>query len=86
MLFEAMRYAICTFVILFQAQFVFTQNAKVVPLIAEIQLNDRLQIQVSASLAMKNPKAPITIYNGKEVYQLSVKKRIGDTIIYQFPA
>jgi thiol-disulfide isomerase/thioredoxin len=86
MLFEAMRHAICTFVILFQAQFVFTQNAKVVPLIAEIQLNDRLQIQVSASLAMKNPKAPITIYNGKEVYQLSVKKRIGDTIIYQFPA
>ena len=81
-----MRYAICTFVILFQAQFVFTQNAKVVPLIAEIQLNDRLQINVSASLAMKNPKAPITIYNGKEVYQLSVKKRIGDTIIYQFPA
>jgi thiol-disulfide isomerase/thioredoxin len=81
-----MRHAICTFIILFQVQFVFTQNAKVVPLIAEIQLNDRLQIQVSASLAKKNPKAPITIYNGKEVYQLSVKKRIGDTIIYQFPA
>jgi len=84
--FEAMRHAICTIIILFQVQFVFTQNAKVVPLIAEIQLNDRLQIQVSASLAKKNPKAPITIYNGKEVYQLSVKKRIGDTIIYQFPA
>ena len=84
--FEAMRHAIYTFVILFQLQFVFTQNAKVVPLIAEIQLNDRLQIQLSASLAKKNPKAPITIYNGKEVYQLSVKKRLGDTIIYQFPA
>ena len=64
----------------------FAQHVISLPFIAEIHLNDRLQIQVSASLAEKNPKAPITIYNGKEVYQLSVKKRIGDTIVYQFPA
>lgn len=86
MRFEAMRHAFYTLVILFQAKFVFTQNAKAIPLIAEIQLNDRLQMQVSGSLAANNLKAPITIYNGKEVYQLSVKKRIGDTIVYQFPA
>jgi thiol-disulfide isomerase/thioredoxin len=86
MLIEAMRHVFYTLVILFQSKFVFTQNAKAIPLIAEIQLNDRLQIQVSGSLAANNLKAPITIYNGKEVYQLSVKKRIGDTIVYQFPA
>jgi thiol-disulfide isomerase/thioredoxin len=62
------------------------QNAKDHPLIVDIQLNDRLQMQVNASIAALNNKAPITIFNGKEVYQLSVKKRIGDTIVYQFPA
>jgi len=64
----------------------YAQNAQNARYIVEIQLNDRLQMQVSAGLPSKDPKAPITIYNGKEVYQLSVKKRIGDTIIYQFPA
>lgn len=64
----------------------YAQNAQNVGYIVEIQLNDRLQMQVSAGLSSKDPKAPFTIYNGKEVYQLSVKKRIGDTIVYQFPA
>lgn len=71
---------------LFNANLTFAQQATGLPFIAEIQLNDRLQIQVIAALAEENLKAPITIYNGKEVYQLSVKKRIGDTIVYQFPA
>lgn len=74
------------FLTLFYANLTFAQHVNSLPFIAEIQLNDRLQIQVTAALAEKNPKAPITIYNGKEVYQLSVKKRIGDTIVYQFPA
>lgn len=74
------------FLTLFYANLTFAQHVNSLPFIAEIQLNDRLQIQVIAALAEKNPKAPITIYNGKEVYQLSVKKRIGDTIVYQFPA
>lgn len=71
-----------------QAQDNFTArpNGVLFPYVAEIQLNDRLQIQVTASLAEKNAKSSITIYNGKEVYQLSVKKRIDDTLIYQFPA
>lgn len=56
------------------------------PYVAEIQLNDRLQIKVTAALGAINDKAEITIYNGKEVYQLSVKKRMGDTLVYQFPA
>jgi len=81
-----MRTFIYIIVILFHANFLFAQNAKTLPFIAEIQLNDRLQIQVIVALAEKNPNSPITIYNGKEVYQLSVKKRIGDTIVYQFPA
>ena len=81
-----MRFFIYIIVILFHANFLFAQNAKTLPFIAEIQLNDRLQIQVIVALAEKNPNSPITIYNGKEVYQLSVKKRIGDTIVYQFPA
>lgn len=68
------------------ANLTFAQHVTCLPFIAEIQLNDRLQIQVTATLAEKNTKSPITIYNGKEVYQLSVKKRIGDTIVYQFPA
>lgn len=71
---------------LFSANLTFAQHVNSLPFIAEIQLNDRLQIQVIATLAEENLKAPITIYNGKEVYQLSVKKRIGDTIVYQFPA
>jgi thiol-disulfide isomerase/thioredoxin len=62
------------------------QNANDYPFIADIQLNDKLQIQVTARIAAKNNKASITIYNGREVYHLSVKKRNGDTIIYQFPA
>lgn len=81
-----MRSFIFIIVILLHANFLFAQNATTLPFIAEIQLNDRLQIQVIAALAEENLKAPITIYNGKEVYQLSVKKRIGDTIVYQFPA
>jgi thiol-disulfide isomerase/thioredoxin len=81
-----MRFFIYIVVILFHANFLFAQNATTLPFIAEIQLNDRLQIQVIVALAEKNPNSPITIYNGKEVYQLSVKKRIGDTIVYQFPA
>ena len=71
---------------LFNANLSFAQQAIGLPFIAEIQLNDRLQIQVSAALTEENLKSPITIFNGKEVYQLSVKKRIGDTIVYQFPA
>ena len=81
-----MRSFIFIIVILLHANFLFAQNATPLPFIAEIQLNDRLQIQVTASLAEKNAKSPITIYNGKEVYQLSVNKRIGDTIVYKFPA
>ena len=81
-----MRTFIYIIVILLHANFLFAQNAITLPFIAEIQLNDRLQIQVTASLAEKNSKSPITIYNGKEVYLLSVNKRIGDTIVYQFPA
>ena len=81
-----MRSFIFINVILLHANCLFAQNAITFPFIAEIQLNDRLQIQVTASLAEKNSKSPITIYNGKEVYQLSVNKRIGDTIVYQFPA
>jgi thiol-disulfide isomerase/thioredoxin len=69
-----------------QDHFATQPNGVLLPYIAEIQLNDRLQIQVNVALPEKNPKSPITIYNGKEVYQLSVKKRIGDTIVYQFPA
>lgn len=79
-----MRYLI--FVLFLLPLLNYAQNAQNFPYIVEIQLNDRLQMQVSAGLPSKDPKAPITIYNGKEVYQLSVKKRIGDTIIYQFPA
>lgn len=71
---------------LYYANLTLAQHVNSLPFIAEIQLNDRLQIQVIATLAEENLKAPITIYNGKEVYQLSVKKRMGDTIVYQFPA
>ncbi len=71
---------------LFGCNLTFAQQGSYYPFVAEIQLNDRLQMQVSAGLPSKDPKAPITIQNGKEVYQLSVKKRIGDTIVYQFPA
>jgi thiol-disulfide isomerase/thioredoxin len=81
-----MRLLICTLFLCNHVFGVWAQNATTIPFIAEIQLNDRLQIQVTAALAEKNVKSPITIYNGKEVYQLSVKKRIGDTIVYQFPA
>lgn len=79
-----MRYLI--FVLFLLPLLNYAQNAQNFPYIVEIQLNDRLQMQVSAGLSSKDPKAPITIYNGKEVYQLSLKKRMGDTIIYQFPA
>jgi thiol-disulfide isomerase/thioredoxin len=79
-----MRYLIFTLFLL--PLLSYAQNALNFGYIVEIQLNDRLQMQVSAALPSKDPKAPFTIYNGEEVYQLSVKKRIGDTIIYQFPA
>jgi thiol-disulfide isomerase/thioredoxin len=69
-----------------QDNFASRPNGALFPYIAEIQLNDRLQIEVTAALVEKNSKSPITIYNGKEEYQLSVNKRIGDTLIYQFPA
>jgi len=69
-----------------QDNFAARPNGVLFPYIAEIQLNDRLQIEVTAALVEKNSKSPITIYNGKEEYQLSVNKRIGDTLIYQFPA
>lgn len=81
-----MRYLIFTFFLLWLSQLNYAQNATSSPYIVEIQLNDRLQMQVNASLPANNTKGPITIYNGKEVYQLSVKYRIGDTIVYQFPA
>ena len=71
---------------LFGCNLSFAQQGTYHPFVAEIQLNDRLQMLVSAGLPSKYPKAPITIYNGEEVYQLSVKKRVGDTIIYGFPA
>jgi thiol-disulfide isomerase/thioredoxin len=69
-----------------QDYFATQPNGVLLPYIAEIQLNDRLKIEVTTALSTKNGKAPITIFNGKEVYQLSVKQRIGDTIVYQFPA
>lgn len=80
-----MRLLICT-LLCCQFFWVFAQNRTTLPFIAEIQLNDHLKIEVTTALSTKNGKAPITIFNGKEVYQLSVKKRIGDTIVYQFPA
>ena len=80
-----MRLLICT-LLCCQFFWVFAQNGTTLPFIAEIQLNDHLKIEVTTALSTKNGKAPITIFNGKEVYQLSVKKRIGDTIVYQFPA
>ena len=46
-----MRYYIYTLAILFYAQFLLAQNAKDHPLIVDIQLNDRLQMQVNASIA-----------------------------------
>ena len=69
-----------------QDNFAARQNGVLFPYIAEIQLNDRLQIQVTAAFSSINEKGLIIIFNGKEEYQLSVKKRIGDTLIYQFPA
>ena len=69
-----------------QDNFSARQNGVLFPYIAEIQLNDRLQIQVTAAFSSINEKGLIIIFNGKEEYQLSVKKRIGDTLIYQFPA
>jgi thiol-disulfide isomerase/thioredoxin len=69
-----------------QDNFAARPNGVLFPYIAEIQLNDRLQIQVTAAFSSINEKGLICIFNGKEEYQLSVKKRIGDTLIYQFPA
>lgn len=74
------------FLIFMKCISIHAQNAIEYPFIADIQLNDKLQIQVLASLSAKNDKASITVKNGIEVYDLSVKKRIGDTIVYQFPA
>ena len=56
------------------------------PFVADIQLNDRLTLEVVASLPNKELKSPMTIYNGKEIYSLNVKKILWDTVIYQFPA
>jgi len=69
-----------------QDNFASRPNSALFPYIAEIQLNDRLQINVTAAFSSINEKGLIIIFNGKEEYQLSVKKRIGDTLIYQFPA
>ena len=81
-----MRNLLFGFLIIMNCISILAQNATTLPFIAEIQLNDRLQMQVTATLEAENDKAHITIYNGKEVYELSVKKRIGDTVVYQFPA
>jgi len=48
-----------------QDNFAARPNGVLFPYIAEIQLNDRLQIQVTAALVEKNSKSPITINNGK---------------------
>jgi thiol-disulfide isomerase/thioredoxin len=81
-----MRNLLSGFLIIMNSISILAQNASKYPFIADIQLNDKLQMQISATIAAKNDNAMITIYNGKEVYNLSVKKRVGDTIIYQFPA
>jgi thiol-disulfide isomerase/thioredoxin len=81
-----MRFFIYIIVILFHANVLFAQNAKTLPFIAEIQLNDRLQIEVRVGIEELSKKLPLTIYNGKEVYQIAVKKQVGDTIFYGFPA
>lgn len=81
-----MRNFFFSFLIIINSASMLAQNANDYPLIVDIQLNDKLQMQVTATIAAKNDNAKITIYNGKEVYNLSVKKRVGDTIIYQFPA
>ena len=93
-----MRFFIYLFVIFFNANFLFAQNdlkdsfitisknKAGIPLIIDVQLNDRLQLEVIASLETRSNKAPITIYNGKEVYQIVVKKQVGDTTVYGFPA
>lgn len=81
-----MRNLLFGFLIIMNSISILAQNASKYPFIADIQLNDKLQMQISATIAAKNDNAMITIYNGKEVYNLSVKKRVGDTIIYQFPA
>jgi thiol-disulfide isomerase/thioredoxin len=63
-----------------------SKNKPSIPLIIDVQLNDRLQLEVIASLETRSNRAPITIYNGKEIYQITVKKQEGDTTIYAFPA
>lgn len=83
---EAMRSFIFIIVILLHANFLFAQNATTLPFIAEIQLNDRLQIEVRVSIEELSKQRPLTIYNGKEVYQIAVKKQVGDTTVYGFPA
>ena len=81
-----MRSFVFIIVILLHANFLFAQNATTLPFIAEIQLNDRLQIEVSVSVEEPSKQRPLTIYNGKEVYQIAVKKQVGDTTVYGFPA
>ncbi|MDP4807458.1 MAG: TlpA family protein disulfide reductase [Crocinitomicaceae bacterium] len=81
-----MRSFIFIIVILLHANFLFAQNATTLPFIAEIQLNDRLQIEVRVSIEELSKQRPLTIYNGKEVYQIAVKKQVGDTTVYGFPA
>jgi thiol-disulfide isomerase/thioredoxin len=81
-----MRLLICTLFLCNHVFGIWAQNATTIPFIAEIQLNDRLQLEVIASLESRSNRVPITIYNGKEIYQITVKKQVGDTTIYGFPA
>jgi thiol-disulfide isomerase/thioredoxin len=81
-----MRLLICTLFLCNHVFGIWAQNATTIPFIAEIQLNDRLQLEVIASLESRSNRVPITIYNGKEIYQITVKKQVGDTTVYSFPA
>jgi thiol-disulfide isomerase/thioredoxin len=81
-----MRLLICTLFLCNHVFGVWAQNATTIPFIAEIQLNDRLQIELRISIEELSKQRPLTIYNGKEVYQIVVKKQVGDTTVYGFPA
>jgi thiol-disulfide isomerase/thioredoxin len=81
-----MRLLICTLFLCAHVFGVWAQNATTIPFIAEIQLNDRLQIELRLSIEELSKQLPLTIYNGKEVYQIVVKKQLGDTTVYGFPA
>jgi thiol-disulfide isomerase/thioredoxin len=81
-----MRLLICLFFLSNHVFNTYAQNAIYHPFIAEIQLNDRLQIELEVSTEKRTKQHPLTIHNGKEVYQLAVKKQVGDTTVYGFPA